>query len=417
MIRHLFRIVWNRRRTNLLIAIEIFLSFLVLAWVATFGVFFLDNYGRPLGFTYDNVWSVRISTHTAEMDFTPANQLPFEQTPAGQRARIATLLRLLRDLPEVASATAAMNAPYGSSSWNSGIDVAGRTHKFSVNDATDTFADTMQLHVTRGRWFSPADDGGTGRPTVVNERLARELLGDEDPVGRMVQPDPPKFKDAPPEPPMRIVGVISDFRKEGELAPAGNCVFYRNNLDESVTGSRVPRWLLVRARPGAAGAFEEKMIRCVQQGERDWSFRAQPLARARAAVLRSYLPSLAASGLVAAFLLVMVMMGLTGVLWQTVTQRTREIGLRRAKGATIPNIQHQVLGEVLVLTSLAVAAGSIVVAQVPLLDLLGTAIGGRVYAAGLGLSVMCIYLLSIACAWAPSRLATSVPPAEALRYE
>jgi putative ABC transport system permease protein len=122
------------------------------------------------------------------------------------------------------------------------------------------------------------------------------------------------------------------------------------------------------------------------------------------------------SGLIAAFLLVMVMMGLTGVLWQTVTQRTREIGLRRAKGATIPNIQHQVLGEVLVLTSLAVAAGSLVVAQVPLLDLVG-AIDGRAYAAGLGLSVVCIYLLSIACAWAPSRLATSMPPAEALRYE
>jgi putative ABC transport system permease protein len=111
------------------------------------------------------------------------------------------------------------------------------------------------------------------------------------------------------------------------------------------------------------------------------------------------------------------MMGLTGVLWQTVTQRTREIGLRRAKGATIPDIRHQVLGEVLVLTSLAVAAGSLVVAQVPLLDLMGTAIGARVYAAGLGLSVICIYLLGIACAWAPSRLATSVPPAEALRYE
>jgi putative ABC transport system permease protein len=416
MMRHLLRIVWNRRRTNLLIAIELFLSFLVLAWVATFGVFFLDNYARPLGFTYDNVWSVRISMHAADMELTPADQLPVEQTPAGQRARIATLLRLLRDLPDVASATAAMNAPYGRSSWTSGLDVAGRTYEFGANDATDTFADTMQLQVTRGRWFSPADDGASSRPTVVNERLARELFGNEDPIGRTVQPDPPKIKDVEPQPPMRIVGVISDFRKDGELAPAGNYGFYRNNLDASATGSRVPRWLLVRARPGTTARFEEQMIARLQQGERDWSFSAQPLVRARATVLRSYLPSLTAGALVAAFLLVMVMMGLTGVLWQTVTQRTREIGLRRAKGATIADIQHQVLGEVLILTSLAVAAGSLVVAQVPLLDLVG-AVDGRVYAAGLGLSVVCIYLLSIACAWAPSRLATSMPPAEALRYE
>jgi putative ABC transport system permease protein len=133
-------------------------------------------------------------------------------------------------------------------------------------------------------------------------------------------------------------------------------------------------------------------------------------------MLRGDLPIVAAYALVAAFLLAMVVLGLTGVLWLNVTQRTREIGLRRAKGATIPNIQHQVLGEVLVLATAAVAAGIVIVAQFPLLDLVAT-ISPGVYAAGLVISVACIYLLSIACAWAPSRLATSVPPAEALRYE
>jgi hypothetical protein len=81
MMRHLLRIVWNRRRTNLLIAIELFLSFLVLAWVATFGVFFLDNYARPLGFTYDNVWSVRISMHAADMELTPLTSSPSSRRP------------------------------------------------------------------------------------------------------------------------------------------------------------------------------------------------------------------------------------------------------------------------------------------------------------------------------------------------
>jgi putative ABC transport system permease protein len=416
MIRHLLRIVWNRRRANLLIAIEILLSFLVLATVITLGVFLLDNYNQPLGFSYERTWSVRISMNAVDMELTPLDQLPFEQTPAGQRARVATLLRLVRDLPEVESAATAANVPYGSSSWTSGVDVGGRNHEFGANEANDTFAETMQLRVTRGRWFGPADDGAAWRPTVVNERLARELFGDQDPVGRLVQEDPPRDKSRPRPSPMRIVGVISDFRKEGEFEPAGNYAFYRNNLDGPPKEPRVPRWIVVRVRPGTSADFEEKMVRRLQQGERDWSFRATPLELARASVLRSYLPSITSAALVAAFLLLMVMMGLTGVLWQMVTQRTREIGLRRAKGATVPNIQHQVLGEVLVLTSIAVAIGAIVVAQFPLLELLGT-IGSGVYAAGLALAVVCIYLLSIACAWAPSRLATSLPPAEALRYE
>ena len=61
MIRHLVRIVWNRRRTNLLISIEIFLSFLVLATILILGLFLADNYRQPLGFSYQHVWSVRIS--------------------------------------------------------------------------------------------------------------------------------------------------------------------------------------------------------------------------------------------------------------------------------------------------------------------------------------------------------------------
>ena len=173
----------------------------------------------------------------------------------------------------------------------------------------------------------------------------------------------------------------------------------------------------MRARPGTAAAFEARLVERLNTNAPDMSFRARPLVLARATMLRGDLPILASYALVAAFLLAMVALGLTGVLWLTVTQRTREIGLRRAKGATIPNIRHQVLGEVLVLTSLAVAAGGGRRGAVPAARGLSARSSGRVYAAGLVISVGCIYLLSVACAWAPSRLATSVPPAEALRYE
>jgi putative ABC transport system permease protein len=415
MIRHLFRLVWNRRRANVLIGVEILLSFIVLAVVATFTVYLLDNYRTPLGFDYKDVWSVRVTMHAPEAE-QAGSALPPEQTPAGQRARIARLLGLVRDLPGVAAATAAMDAPYGSSSWTSAVNVGGKTYDFGANEADDRFADTMRLRLVRGRWFGPADDGAAWRPTVINQRMARELFAGRDPVGRVIEEDPPREAGGPPRMPMRVVGVISDFRKDGELKPAVSYGFHRNNLDASYTGSRVPRWLLVRVRPGTSAAFEEALVHRLQQGEPAWSFRAAPLSLSRSTVLRGSLPGLTASFLVAFFLLLMVMLGLTGVLWQTVTQRTREIGLRRAKGASIARIRRQILGEVLVLTTLAVALGIVIAAQIPALDLLG-AVRPGVYAAGLALSVVCIYLLSMACAWAPSRLATSVPPAEALRYE
>ena len=60
MIRHLFKIVWNRKRSNFLVTVEIALSFLVVYAVFTFGAYYADNYSRPLGFSYENVWDVEL---------------------------------------------------------------------------------------------------------------------------------------------------------------------------------------------------------------------------------------------------------------------------------------------------------------------------------------------------------------------
>ena len=122
------------------------------------------------------------------------------------------------------------------------------------------------------------------------------------------------------------------------------------------------------------------------------------------------------AGIVSVFLLMMVAMGLTGVLWLHITQRTREIGLRRAKGATIVNIQQQLVGEVAVLTTIAVAVGVAIVVQFPILQIFDV-VSPVVYAISTSISLALIYALTAACAWAPGRLASAVEPADALRYE
>ena len=114
--------------------------------------------------------------------------------------------------------------------------------------------------------------------------------------------------------------------------------------------------------------------------------------------------------------MLMVALGLTGRLWQSVTQRTKEIGLRRAKGATAKRIYKQILGELLVITTFGLLIGVLVVIQFPLLDFLGFATK-QVYAYSLLISLALIYALTIICGLYPSRLATKVQPAEALHYE
>jgi putative ABC transport system permease protein len=112
----------------------------------------------------------------------------------------------------------------------------------------------------------------------------------------------------------------------------------------------------------------------------------------------------------------MVALGLMGVLWQNVVQRTREIGLRRANGATRANVHRQILAELLLVTTMAVGLGTLLVVQLPILELFES-LRPRVFVAGLLTSLGVIYLLAALCALYPSWMAGRVQPAEALRWE
>ena len=121
-------------------------------------------------------------------------------------------------------------------------------------------------------------------------------------------------------------------------------------------------------------------------------------------------------GVLAFFMLIMVAMGLLGVLWQTVAQRTAEVGVRRAKGATRQKIYLQFTGEFLVLATLATGLALIAVAQVPILGI-APFVPGVVYIKAFLASAVIIYTLVSCSSLYPSWLATRINPAEALHYE
>ena len=422
MTRHLLRLVWNRKRSNLLVALEILLSFLVLTAVTTLAVFYADNYRKPLGFDVDRIWTVTIemneegrSSVIRQSDGTEAPQAPDARTRARQErlGRIGQLLLAIRDMPDVEAVAGAAITPYSGNSWNSDIEVGGRRYRYGASAGTDDLAAAMGITLTRGRWFSKEDDGAAWQPVVINERLATEMFPDKDPVGQFVSEQSPG--DAPATR-MRIVGVIREFRKDGEFAAPENFLFSRARLDDGSSEVEPIREIVIRVRPGTTAAFEERAVARLRAAAPDWTFQAEPLPKSRETAHMFWLAPLAAAGIVSAFLLVMVGMGLTGVLWLHVTQRTREIGLRRAKGATIADVRRQLVGEVALITGVATLAGVAIVAQLPVLDVFGV-VSPAVYAISIGISLVCIFALTLACAWMPARVASSIEPAEALRYE
>lgn len=402
MLKHVFKLVWNRKRTSLLLVVEIFFSFIVLFVVVTGGVFYADNYRKPLGFSYEHVWNIKINLQNPNDDLWTAEMVKTTEQ----------LYLALHDFPEIETAAGAFSAPYGSvfgiSDRHSSNLYDGKRVDMYVNEVTDNFREVMDLQLVQGRWFEKSDDALQWKPVVINQRLSRELFGNEDPINKKFAPwsvDGEEY---------RVVGLITDFRKNGEYSGADNYLFVRRRLNNPQ--ERPPSNLLIKVRPGTTLEFEERLMSKLQSVARDWSFELQPLRQMRERALKLYLVPVMVGGVIVIFLMLMVGLGLEGVLWQNITQRKMEIGLRRAKGATVAAIYQQILSEVFVLASFGLALGVIVLLQIPLLDLAGF-ISAKVYFSGLFISLLLIYALTLAAGLYPSWLATRVQPAEALHYE
>lgn len=403
MIGHLLRLVWRRKRASALVVVEMFASFLVLVAVMTMGAYLWSSARRPLGFRYENVLSVRVDR--------PAND-----GGAWTPDRADTYRRLkteARATPGVSATAWASDVPFDSSTMIMGrtLENAEREVDLQVSDVGDGLAQALGMSLAAGRWFEPADAARADVPVVLNREAALALFGSADVIGRKVPFKPSNENTA--EAPLRVIGLVAEYRKNGELLPGGPYMLRRLDLGKAEMS---PRRLLVTVPGGASAAFEEGLVTKLRAIAPDLSFDLQPLARMRASSMRLQIVPVIVGATIGGFLLLMVALGLFGVLWQNVTQRTREIGLRRAAGATAANVHRQVIAEVLIVASLGILAGLAVVAQIPVLGLLGFLDRGTL-ALGTAAAALAIYALAAGCALYPSWLAARVRPAEALHYE
>lgn len=418
MTRHLLRLMWNRKRQNLLLMVEIFVAFLIVVIVSVMAVHFGYNATQPLGFSAQNVWALEVRR-------TAGPGQPGGDVEA-DREVFRQVMAELSGRPEVAALSGAFAGPYSWYSWGDDLQLDGRPPMLiNVNRTDDGFADVLGLSLVDGRWFSRDDDAaaaGGWEPVVINRRLAVEIFGTEAAAGRVIVEaarEGAGGESGRRARQKRVVGVIEDFRQFGELSTPESVLFYRRTLGDPADRLELPESVLLQVRAGTTAAFEETLLRRLRSIAPSWSFGVQPVEAQRDAMLRERSAPLLVVAIIAAAMLLMVALGLTGVVWQSVTQRMREFGLRRAQGATGTGVGGQVIAELVVMATFAIAIGCLLLLQIPLLPLPREVqvIPAPVFVSGVILAIVAVYSVTILCAWYPSRLATRVPPAEALRYE
>ena len=407
MIAHLCRLAWNRRRTNLLLVVELFLSFLVLTPLIAGWVLFAAEELEPLGFEYEDVWSVRLSDGNYG-----------ERAQGDYQRNIELVWRELQALDQVEAVALAGEAPFRfPSSW----------YGITSVHISDVGLDVLGLRLFSGRWFQSGDEALDWTPAVIDRELSRALFGDENPVGKAIADSPAIDRQggnySPSLDRVRVVGVVENCFYYGDYEKADLPGFIFLRISQEWIASPLQSWVnfLVKTAPGAGLAVGETLrsrIQAVVPADESLRLAVESLAKRREDDRLNQLQNLGFIALLSGLMMFMVALGLTGMMWQNVRRRTREIGIRRAAGAPTGRIYGQFLGELAVLVTVAIALGCVPMVQFGLLDMvLGSRVPAYVAVCGLGATALVLYLLVLLCGLYPSWLAAKVRPVEALHHD
>jgi len=286
-----------------------------------------------------------------------------------------------------------------------GSDADGAAFRYAV---TPGYFETMRIPLRRGRLFDGRDTTGTPLVAVISESLAKGRFRSVEPLGQ-------RLSIGPADAPLRtVVGVVADVRQQSLAAAVADAVYVPTRQWPYPDGAL---WLVVRAR-GDAAALAASVGRAVWSADKDQPIvrvaTMDDLVKASAAERRFALMAIEAFALAA---LVLAALGLYGVLAGSVTERTREIGVRAALGASRGNILALVVRQGMAMTGLGLAIGlaAATFATKALMTLLFSIspLDPMTYGA---VVVLLLGVATVAC-WVPAWRAVRVDPSIALRAE
>jgi putative ABC transport system permease protein len=355
------------------------------------------------GFDRNNLLTVSVTLPRAKYTEPPKRIEFFQQ-----------LLARVRQLPGVRAVGAASAPPFMGLGAATGFDIEGQPVLPSAQKATtevrvvdQDYFKTMGIPLLKGRTFTDREETQESRVVIISDALARQYFPNESPLGKRITISMKEQND-----PCEIIGVVGDVKMKGlDMAtrpmvywPHAELPYLRMTLLVRTNGSTA----------GIAGSLERE-VRALDKDQpisdvrsmNEWL--AESIARARFATFLL--------GIFAIVALVLASLGIYGVMAYSVTQRTNEIGIRMALGATRGDVVLLVLRRGLMLAVSGVAIG--LIGSVGLTRLLAGLLFGVSVTDPAIFGLVPILLLAIAllAVYLPARRATKVDPLVALRYE
>ncbi|KKW16985.1 MAG: Efflux ABC transporter, permease protein [Parcubacteria group bacterium GW2011_GWA1_50_14] len=325
-------------------------------------------------------------------------------------------LGALQNRNNVPYATQVMPVVFGSESAAYGNE----TYRPTILGVTDFFSEIYNVYPSKGRVFTPEESRNYADVVVIGSKVESELFGNEDALGKRIRI---KGKN------LRVIGVIG---KTGQLSflnfDEGAFLPY-TTAQQYIFGIKYFNRIVVQA------VSEDRVTETVDDIKRtlraqhnitdpakdDFSVQTQEEAMQTVSTILNAFTLFLAS--VAAISLLVGGIGIMNIMLVSVTERTREIGLRKALGATNRNILLQFLLEAVILTAVGGAIGIAIGGGVSfLVALVISKIYGLLWGFALPISAVLMGMgissaIGLIFGIYPARQASQKSPIEALRYE
>ena len=340
-----------------------------------------------------------------------------------QRAFVSRVLAQLGAVPGVSHAGAVYFLPLGDGSTNGDVSVEGQPpatpgkeryagYRIVMGD----YLESMGIAVRRGRALRPTDAGGQPLVAVVNEAFARSFFGAEDPLGKRVAFGSPDSTTEWRE----IVGIVGDVHHSGlSSKPQPELYVPATQLTAEfwTIFTSLPISFVVRSNLPVTTLFPAIKAAVREVDPEQAVSRLRPVSELVSDSVARYRFSMLLLTVFGALALIIAAVGVYGVMAYAVSQRTRELGIRLALGASRSSVQYLVLGRGLGMAALGIGiglAGALALTRLLVSQLFGVSpTDPAVLAAAVGTLAA---VSAVAC-FIPAFRATRVDPVIALRSE
>jgi len=365
--------------------------------------------------SFYNLRSVNPGFNPANLMMADAILLEPKDKPGARKTFYDQVYERIRSLPGAASVAVTNTLPLGGGGDYSWDGFVPEDRPFSREEqvgaqywrASPGYFKTMQIPLIRGREFSEFDGSNTQKVCIVSQAMAQQLWPDQDPIGKTLM----SGENHRPVPHL-VVGVVGDVKRFELNIPDYLAVYIPCAQDP------LP-FLIVVARTASdrsqLGASIKDLVRSIDEDLPVYNIRTMDDEVERTLALRKF--SLILVSAFAGLALLLASVGAYGVISYSVAERTQEIGVRMALGATHMNIVSMVVGQgfrfALVGTVLGLA-GAVALTRLISTLLFEVSPTDPVI---LALVAGFLYAVSLLASYIPARRATRVDPMRALRAE